>query len=146
MLPKSSIAKGKVLENHVCDELRRRLLDQTATRSAGSGSGTRDKADVVSSFQVLNRNIGIECKNHKTISIPQWWEQTEKLRPLGMLPLLVFKIRNQPLEESLVTLKLYDLLDIFEKLKEPQTVNPDRDFKWKLGNLKNAIKQLEKYL
>jgi hypothetical protein len=144
MLPKSAIAKGKELENYIVDELRRRSLDIHASRSAGSGNGNRDKADIVTSFQVLNKNIGIEAKNHKAAHLFPWWRQTELLRPLAMLPILVVKQPGLPLGESLAVLSLYDLLDIFEALKQPKSVNPDRQLEWKLNALKNAINQLLK--
>lgn len=144
MNPRSSIAKGKELENYVVDELRRRGLDIHASRSSGSGNGNRDKADIVTSYQIGQRNLGIECKNHKKADLFQWWSQTELLRPLSMLPILVVKPPKLPLGESLAVLSLYDLLDIFTALRTPKTANPDRTVKWKLQALKNAINQVLK--
>ena len=83
MKPQSAIAKGKILENYISDQIREKGLDQFAARSAGSGNGNREKADIKTSMQVLGRNAGFEAKNHKSIHLPEWWAQTKELEKVG---------------------------------------------------------------
>ena len=69
-------------------------------------------------MMILGQNAGIECKNQKNISIPEWWKQTQKLQSLGREPVLVFKIHHAPLGDSLATVYLDTLLDLIKENME----------------------------
>lgn len=59
--PQKAITKGKLLENFVAQEIRKKRLDTMAMRQPGSGSG-QWKGDINTKMKVLNRQAVIECK------------------------------------------------------------------------------------
>ncbi len=150
--PKTRIQKGKDLENYVCDQIIEKGLDDKAVRSAGSGSGTREKADINTKLVVLGQSVGIECKNQKTAKIKDWWKQTQKLETLGREPILVYKLGGESLGDTKAVVYLNTLLDLIKLansgsfIEEKGDTEKDRKLKWKLNNLKSAIKQVEKEL
>jgi Holliday junction resolvase len=117
MTPRSKIQKGKLLEQHVADQLREKGLDDKAYRAHGSGNGNREKADIWTSMMILGQNAGIECKNQSKINIPDWWRQTQKLEKLGREPVLVFKLPYEPLGGTLAVVYLDTLLDLIKNQK-----------------------------
>ena len=117
MKAKSSIAKGKFLEDYVADQIREKGIDPKAYRSHGSGSGNREKGDIWTSMMILGQNAGIECKNQKTFAIPDWWRQTRKLEKLGREPVLVFKENHAPLGDTLALVYLDTLLELIKSQK-----------------------------
>jgi hypothetical protein len=66
---------------------------------------------------ILDQNIGIECKNQKTLCIPDWWKQTKKLESLGREPVLVFKIFLEPLGETKALIYLDTFLEMAKEIK-----------------------------
>lgn len=119
MKPSSAIAKGKVLEQHVADQIRLKGIDPKACRSYGSGNGNIEKGDIWTSMMILGQNAGIECKNHATLCIPKWWKQTKKLENLGREPVLVFKQFGEPLGESKAIVYLDTLLELIKNQCKP---------------------------
>lgn len=115
---KNTKQKGRLLENHVADEIAKKGIDPRARAESSSGAGNREKGDIWTSMMILGQNAGIECKNQKTISIPEWWKQTQKLQSLGREPVLVFKIHHAPLGDSLATVYLDTLLDLIKENME----------------------------
>lgn len=111
---KSQVAKGKKLEKHVADVIREKGLDPKAYPAHGSGNTNREKSDIWTSMQVLGLNAGIECKNQKTMAIPQWWRQTQKLQSLGYEPILVFKLPHDSYDNTLATVYLDTLLELIK--------------------------------
>ncbi len=109
--------KGQILEKHVCDQIRAKGLDDHVRPSFNSGATNTEKADIWTSLMFLGQNIGIECKNHKTLSLPEWWLQVRKLESLGREPVLVYKVHNSPLSDTLCTVYFDSLLEL---LKENQ--------------------------
>ena len=114
---KSKRAKGNLLQEYTAGEIRAKGLDDRARSNPDSGSGTREKADVDTSMMVLERNAGIECKNHAKASVAQWWKQTEKLESLGMEPVLVYKLFGESMEEAKVVIYLDTFLELIKKSK-----------------------------
>ena len=112
MKSKSATDKGKLLENYVADQIKAKGLDNKAYRSHGSGSGNREKGDIWTKVAIFGRNLGIECKNQKTLAIPDWWRQTKKLEVLGREPVLAFKIHNESIGEAKVVIYLDTFLDL----------------------------------
>lgn len=154
MKAKSSIQKGKELENWVCDQLIEKNLDAKAYRSHGSGNGNREKADIWTSLTVLGRNAGIECKNHAVPHIKDWWAQTEKLEKLGREPILIYKLKGEGLQDSKAVVRVDTLLELIKSSDSGyvrgEIIKEDsynmRNAKYKLTQAKELIRQAEKIL
>jgi len=145
MLPHNATQKGRLLENYVAQEIRKKRLDTQAMRQIGSGSG-QWKGDVNTKMKILNRQAVIECKNQKVVKVQEWWIQTEK-QTLGYgEPVLVIKLYNQPLESSKVVIYLDTFLELVKRASEPKMKEPDNEMKWKLSNLEKAVKALQREL
>ncbi len=114
---KTSVQKGKLLEKWVADQIREKGLDPRAYPSHGSGNGSGEKGDIWTSMMILGQNAGIECKNHKSLAIPDWWRQTRKLESLGREPVLTFKLHNEPFEGTLACIYLDTLLELIKNQK-----------------------------
>jgi len=145
MNPKSAIQKGKVLEEYVASEIRTKGIDSRAMRSHGSGNTNSEKSDIWTSMMILGQNAGIECKNHSTLHIPEWWKQTKKLESLGREPVLVFKQFGEPLEETKCVVYLDTLLELIKNQgDQKQSENPN--LKWKIKKLVDISKDVFKEL
>ncbi len=114
---KTSVQKGKLLEKYVADQIREKGIDPRAYPSHGSGSSPTEKGDIWTSMMILGQNAGIECKNHKHLAIPEWWLQVRKLQSLGREPVLVYKIHNAPMGDTLCTIYLDTFLDLIKNQK-----------------------------
>jgi hypothetical protein len=106
--------KGLVLEKYVCEQIISKGLDDRARPAYNSGATNTEKADIWTSMMILGQNAGIECKNQKTLAIPEWWRQTKKLESLGREPVLVYKIPHDPFEGTLCTIYLDTLLELIK--------------------------------
>jgi hypothetical protein len=154
MKPNSAIQKGKLLENWLADKIVALGLDSKACRSAGSGNGNREKSDINTSLTILGRNAGFECKNHRTLAIPAWWRQVEKLEQLGREPVLAFKLPQEGLEATKVVIYADTLLKLLKQAKNANgevlqdTASPDkqRELKWALERARTEIDRLRKLL
>lgn len=111
----NSRQKGQVLEKYVVQLIRDKGLDDGCRPSYNSGATNSEKADIWTSLMILGQNVGIECKNQKTLAIPDWWAQTRKLESLGREPVLVYKIHNAPLSDTLCTVYLDTFLEILKE-------------------------------
>lgn len=110
--------KGQILEKYVCEQIKAKGLDPMPRPSFNSGATNSEKADIWTSMMVLGQNAGIECKNQKTLHIPDWWVQTKKLEKLGREPILVYKIHNAPLGDTLCTIYWDTFLELVKNQKE----------------------------
>lgn len=154
MNPKSAKSKGKLLEDWVADQIIAKGIDPRARRENSSGAGNREKGDVWTSMMICGQNAGIECKNQKTLAIPEWWRQTKKLESLGREPVLVFKFHGEPLETAKVVIYLDTLLELVKnqaqegKMGSISRDNPklDRQAIYELENAARAIKRVEKVI
>lgn len=142
----SAIAKGKKLEDYVALQIREKGIDPKAVRSHGSGNTNTEKGDIWTSMQVLGQNAGIECKNQKTLAIPNWWKQVEKLESLGREPILVFKFPNDSLENSKVCIYLDTFLELVAGYEGQKQDYQDPKAKWALQNAREALRVALKYL
>lgn len=148
MKASSAIRKGKDLEDYVADQIVALGIDPKARRSAGSGNGNREKADIVTSMTVLGQNAGIECKNTKTVAIPDWWRQVKKLEVLGREPILAFKLPGEPYEATLATVYLDTLLRLIASQGKPHIEvgpAPSRDGERALSDLKRAVHNFQRH-
>lgn len=150
MKAKSAIQKGKALEDYIADQIRAKGMDHKACRSAGSGSGNREKADISTCVQILGKNIGIEAKNHKNASMKAWWQQTCKLKQLGREPILVYKLRGESLDEAKAVVYLDTLLDLIKyqsedhEEREGDELQRKRKIEYAIENIKQALKGIKK--
>lgn len=120
MKAKSAIAKGKLLEDYVASQIRDKGIDPRAQRAFGSGNGNTEKSDIWTCMMILGQNAGIECKNHSTLHIPEWWKQTKKLETLSREPVLVFKQFGEPMGETKCVIYLDTLLELVKKANEKE--------------------------
>ena len=142
--------KGKQLENWVMDEIIKRGLDDRAIRDGASGASNKEKRDVATNIKILDREIGIECKNHKVPHIKDWWLQTQKLEQLGYEPVLIYKLFGESLGDCKSVVYTSTLLDLIANQKDSfeQTGIPSSE-KWLIKKaidvLKSLLKVFEKY-
>lgn len=118
-----SSEKGKSLENDVVKILQKKL-GARVSRDKRSGAGSHQKMDLNDYFQ--DTPLDIECKNHATIKIREWWKQTISGASFSRVPTLVFQVADN---EVLATLRFSDLVDLIaetqqhrveiKRLKEP---------------------------
>src|SRR5665811_312398 len=97
-------------------------------------------------MQVLNQNIGIECKNQKSLAIPEWWRQTKKLESLGREPVLVFKQFGESLEETKCVIYLETFLELCKNqggFVETEYEDPRK--KYEIKNLIESAKKVLKH-
>lgn len=107
--------KGQILEKYVCEQIKAKGLDSHPRPAFNSGATNTEKSDIWTSMMILDQNVGIECKNQKNVSIPEWWKQTRKLEKLSREPVLVYKLHNEPLGGTLATIYLDTLLEILKE-------------------------------
>ena len=142
--------KGKKLEEFVREEIIKRKLDDRAIRDGASGASNKEKRDVATNILIGDREIGIECKNHKVPHIKDWWLQTQKLESLGYEPVLIYKLFGESMGDSKAVIYTTTLLDLLANQKDSfeQSGIPSGD-KWKvrksIQDLKSLLKVLEKY-
>ena len=148
MKTSSAKQKGKDLENYVADRIVDSGIDVRAKRNADSGSGNREKADIITSMQIGNRNVGIECKNHKVPHIKDWWNQTKKLEDLGREPVLVYKLFGEGLGDAKAVIYFDTLLELISgqsgQVIESALEKPE--LKWKVKRVIDALNDLKKEL
>ncbi|WP_160665083.1 putative PDDEXK endonuclease [Pseudarthrobacter sp. ATCC 49987] len=114
--------KGVSLEKQVAKLLQRKL-GARVSRDKRSGAGSHQKMDLSDWYQ--DTPLDIECKNHKTIKLREWWKQTVSGASFNRIPTLVF----QADDEVLATVRFSDLVDLIaesqqhrveiKRLKEP---------------------------
>lgn len=110
--------KGQILEKYVCEQIKDKGIDTHPRPSFNSGATNTEKSDIWTSMMILGQNAGIECKNQNTLKIQEWWRQTKKLETLSKEPMLVFHIKNEPLQETKVVMYLDTILEMIKKLKD----------------------------
>ena len=101
----NSQAKGKRYERKIAKYINK-ILGTFLRRTPQSG-GMELKGDILEinpDSPVFDKHI--ECKNHKSLHIPKWWEQTTRDCPSGKSPVLIFNMKG----EDLVCIGLNDWL------------------------------------
>ena len=142
---KTARQKGKDLEDYCADQIESKGLGK-ASRSTGSGSGTREKADINTDMTILGRNVGIECKNQARASVKDWWLQAQKLGVLGREPIVAYKLKGEGYPETKVIIYLETFLDLCVRSKAPkQTASTEsREERYKIERLIQAAKEILK--
>ena len=140
MNPKSAIQKGKELENWIVERLRLSGLDARAYRQKGSGNGL-NKGDVWNDL-----NLCIEAKNTAKPNLNKTLKQVNREALGTQTPVMVWHMPQTPLEDSKVIIDWHYFESLLTQARQPTTINPDREFYYKLENLRRAVKSLEKEL
>ncbi|MCO4274303.1 hypothetical protein NG701_07650 [Pseudarthrobacter sp. HLT3-5] len=114
--------KGVSLEKEVAKMLQKKLGARVA-RDSRSGAGPHHKTDIKDYFQ--DTPLDIECKNHQTIKIKEWFRQAVAGASISRIPTVVFTSDD----EVLATVRFSDLVDLvaetqqhrveIKRLKEP---------------------------
>ena len=145
MKPKSAQEKGKRFEKFVIEQMEQEGLGKSV-RTPGSGSG-KIKGDIFNNLDFM-----FECKNQKKLNWLQSIDQAKDQAVIGNFnsqkwALIVKDARTPETDpEVYAIVDLWQFLQLLKKNQEPKIKAPDREMKWKLANLKNAIKQVDKYL
>lgn len=148
MKPRSAINKGKRYEKYIAEIIRESGLDPRAGREIGSGSG-RAKGDIRSTIPFL-----IECKNE--VGVPKWLlDRIDQARAQSRKG-FAFRDRwalvmrdprtSETQSDDYVVIDFGEFLELIKKAAEPQTAAPDRDFKYKVENLRRAANEVIKRL
>jgi len=103
--------KGKSLENEVAKLLQKKL-GARVSRDKRSGAGSHQKMDLSDFYQ--DTPLDIECKNHKTIKIKEWWRQALSGASFSRIPTVVFRTDD----EVLATLRFSDLVDLIAETQQ----------------------------
>lgn len=146
--PKTRIEKGKRFEKLIAREIEAEGLG-LARREAGSGSGKR-KGDIAANLPFL-----IEAKNQPSVKIKailNWIDQSKEQARIGNWSprkwALVFRDPRTPEAnpEIYAVIDFWELLKLFKKDSEPRVKAPDKEMKWHLISLKDAINRVIKDL
>ncbi|HDY68415.1 MAG TPA: hypothetical protein ENH85_11565 [Candidatus Scalindua sp.] len=142
MKAKSSIEKGKRLENFICKEIEEMGLGQ-ARREIGSGSGKK-KGDIFANLPFL-----IEAKHWDKYDMNRWIDQAKHQAEQGNWDrdkwALVFNdFRKGEFQDVYAVIDFWEFLKLLKKDKEPLIKEPDREFKWKLQRLIDSAKAVLK--
>lgn len=140
---------GAELEEYVAKRIRQLGLDPNARRNPDSGSGNREKADIDTDLEILGENAHIECKNWSKHGMAAWIEHVEYGAGITHRePILVYKLRKDPLQKARALIPLETLLHILVEAKGvtvQRTVDVDSSqAKYFSGKLNNAANKLEK--
>jgi hypothetical protein len=137
--------KGKDFEKFIAHEIEEIGLGN-ANREKRSGGGL-NKGDIRANLPFL-----IEAKDQKTIHILDWIEQAQKQAEIGNISsdkwALIFRNPNSPTEypECYAVIDMWQFFELLKKDAEPKIKAPDRELKWALTALKNAISKVLKLL
>jgi len=136
---KSARAKGKLLENQVAEQIRDSGVDKTAKREKSSGSGNRDKSDIINSI-----GYNMECKNQKKFSLKGALDQTiREAERTHTTPSVVFK---RPFESNKwIIIPFYEWIRLYKASKEPK-LREDSLTKYNLTMLIQYAKKILKEL
>lgn len=104
----ASYDKGRDFEREVASVIRRKI-DPTAKRDSKSGALDHRKSDIFTELP-----ISIECKDHETIKIREFFRQAKAGAHQNEMPAAVFPIDNQ----IVATVPFDMLIDLFVEIKD----------------------------
>lgn len=121
--------KGSAFEREVAKDFTERFNENFRRTPL---SGGFDKNIVQGDIFCNNKKFSlvIECKNHKRLSIPQWWRQVRDDAKKWKIPVLVFKFSGRYHSTQTATFKQnvhgkVALLKVKDYLKLGGTIQPD---------------------
>jgi len=141
MLGKSSVQKGKLLENYVVELLHSSDLDARARRTAGSGCGI-EKGDINNCL-----GLNIECKNTKNFAFPNFWRQTIRDADRQHAdPVLIWHPPLLPMENCAAIVEIGFLFDLL-KARKSNAAKADILDRWSIkNNLEKAVYYLRQVI
>ena len=118
---KTARQKGSQYERTIAKKFQERYgVELKRTPQSGGFAKTSEKADdfrgditIVDTKQMLK--LHIECKSHKTWSLPKWLKQSEEDCPEDRTPVVIFHQHNS--SRDYVCLSLEDFFNLVEKNK-----------------------------
>lgn len=132
MNPRSAIQKGKELEDFIVSRLRATNLDARAYRQRGSGNGLH-KGDVWNDL-----GLCFEAKNTQKPNLGPTIKQVIREAMGTQEPVIVWHMPHTPLEDSQVIVSWSYFEQLLVRSRQPSSLAPDRELRWKLENLKRA--------
>ena len=118
-LGKRSKAKGSTYERDVA-KMFKAHYDEELTRTPQSGGFAKKsskavefRGDIVSLDENVELVLHIECKCHKSWSLPTWLKQSEDDCPKGRIPCVIF--HKHGTSKDYITLSLEDFFKIVPK-------------------------------
>lgn len=118
-LGKRSKAKGSNYERTIAKKFKA-VYEEDLVRTPQSGGFAKKSAkandfrgDIVPADEDIELVIHIECKNHKTWSLPAWLNQAESDCPKGKVPVVIFHKHQSG--KDYVTLSLSDFFKLVPK-------------------------------
>ena len=143
---KTSVQKGKRFEKWCAEQIEEMGLGK-ASRTPGSGSGTRHKGDILSNIPFL-----LECKNQESLA---WWKSIDQARQQarkgnwdGNKWALIVRDARTPEEatDAYAVIDYHEFLKLLKKDSAPQIKEPDQNLKWKLTRLRQVAQEVIKEL
>lgn len=120
-LGKRSKNKGNNFERTVAKKFKK-AYDEELVRTPQSGGFAKKSAkaddfrgDIVPADEDVDLAIHVECKNHKTWSLPAWFKQSEEDCPKGKIPVVIF--HKDGTSTDYIALKLEDFFSLVPKEK-----------------------------
>lgn len=120
-LGKRSKAKGSNYERTIAKKFKAKYNEELVRtpQSGGfakkSAKATDFRGDIVPADEDVDLLIHIECKNHKTWSLPSWLNQSESDCPKGKIPVVIFHKHQSG--KDYVALSLNDFFALVPKEK-----------------------------
>ena len=118
-LGKRSKAKGSNFEREVAKKFKDHY-DEELTRTPQSGGFAKKstkadefRGDIVALDENVDLVLHIECKSHKTWSLPSWFTQAESDCPKGRIPCVIF--HKHGTSKDYIALSLEDFFRIVPK-------------------------------
>jgi Holliday junction resolvase len=113
-----SSEKGRSLENYIAKTLQKKL-GARVKRDGKSGAGSHQKMDISDYYR--DTPLDIEAKNHKTIKLGEFWDQTVAGASMGRIPTLVVQLKDEPL----AVLRFEDLVNFLVEIKDANATIAD---------------------
>lgn len=127
---KSAKVKGASYERTIAKIFKKYLnIDLVRTPQSGGFAKKSTKADefrgdITSLDENIQFNLHIECKNHKTWKLKEWFNQAKDDCPKGKIPCVIFHQSQENKDgkrisesEEYISMRLEDFLDIIDKDK-----------------------------
>jgi len=130
--------KGSAGEREWAKFLRDNNLDTHAVRNYTSGS-TYKKSDVHNSMGYI-----FEVKRVEKLNLWKAEDQAQRDADSSQAIPSVPHRRNNG--DWWISVPAWHFADLYKKAREPKTINPDKELKWKLENMIKAIKAVLKII
>lgn len=128
---RSSKNKGASYERTIAKKFAKAYVGLELTRTPQSGGFAKKsskaddfRGDIVSVDKDIDLKLHIECKNHKSWSLPQWINQAKDDCPEGKIPTVIF--HKNGTSEDFVCLSLEDFFKLVDRDKIIERCNNEK--------------------